>query len=275
MSDNPLKQYFRKPAVYIKLPSGGKGYPDGAIDMPPNGEIPIYPMTALDEITSRTPDALFNGSAVVDIIKSCVPNIKDPWSVTNIDLDPILIAIRAASMGENMEFETNCPECDEMSKYDINLPTLLMNFKPMDYDLPLTIGELIVKFKPMNYTEINKANLAQFELQKILENVLNADQEDEVRAGKSNDALKRINKMTFELIARTIEYIKIPGATVFDYDFIVEFLENCDKISYEKIRDYSIELKQSTENKPLHIKCTHCGHEYDQGFSVNVSDFFE
>ena len=126
----------------------------------------------------------------------------------------------------------------------------------------------------MNYTEINKANLAQFELQKLLETVLNTDLDDETRSAKSNDALKRINRMTFELIANTIEYIKIPGATVFENGFIIEFLENCDKNSYEKIRDYSVELKQSTENKPLHIKCTHCGHEYDQSFSVNVSDFF-
>jgi hypothetical protein len=274
MSENPLKQYFRRPAVYMKLPSGGKGYPEGAIDIPPNGEIPIYPMTALDEITSRTPDALFNGSAVVDIIKSCVPNIKDPWSVTNVDLDPLLIAIRAASMGETMEFETNCPECDEVSKYDINLPGLLMNFKPMDYDTPLTLGEVIVKFKPMNYVEINKANLAQFELQKLLEIVISSAEDEEARAAKSAEALKKINKMTFELVSNTIEYIKIPGATVFENAFIVEFLENCDKLSYSKIRDYSVELKQSTENKPLHIKCTHCEHEYEQGFSVNVSDFF-
>lgn len=273
MTDNPLRQYFRKPAVYMKLPSGGKGYPEGALDMPPNGEFPIYPMTALDEITARTPDALFNGSAVVDIIKSCVPNIKDPWSVTNVDLDPILIAIRAASMGDNMEFETNCPSCEEVSKYDINLPGLLLNFKPMDYDAPLVLGDVTVKFKPMNYTEINKANLAQFELQKLLEIVLN-EQDDATREARSSDALARINKMTFELIANTIEYIKIPNATVFEREFMIEFLENCDKNSYDKIRDYSIELKQSTENKPLHIKCTHCGHEYDQGFSVNVSDFF-
>jgi hypothetical protein len=76
---NPLRKYFRQPAIHLRLPSGGKFYPDGVVDLPPNGEIPIYPMTAVDEIITRTPDALFNGSAVPDILKSCVPNIKDPW----------------------------------------------------------------------------------------------------------------------------------------------------------------------------------------------------
>lgn len=275
MTDNPLKQYFRRPAVYIKLPSGGKGYPAGALDMPENGEFPIYPMTAIDEISSRTPDALFNGTAVVDIIKSCVPNIKDPWSVTNVDLDPILIAIRAASVGENMEFEVNCPKCDELNKFDVNLPNLLGQFKPMDYDLPLVMGEVSVKFKPLNYTEINKANLSQIELQKIMEMLLKLDDENPEKEHKMTEAMLKINRMTFEIISSTIEFIKIPGATVFEHDFIMEFLENCDNISFGKIRDYSIKLKESTENKPLDITCQHCGHQFKQGFSINVSDFFD
>ena len=53
MENNPLKQYFRQPAIYIRLPSNGRFYPPGAIDMPPNGELPVLPMTTLDEITCR------------------------------------------------------------------------------------------------------------------------------------------------------------------------------------------------------------------------------
>ena len=54
-SNNPLSQYFRQPAIYIKLPSQGSYYPPGALEMPENGEIPVFPMTAIDEITYRTP----------------------------------------------------------------------------------------------------------------------------------------------------------------------------------------------------------------------------
>jgi len=92
LDNNPLKQYFRRPAVYVKLPSGGKYYPQGVIDMPTNGEIPIFPMTAIDEITTKTPDALYNGTAMAELMKSCVPNIKDPWAINSMDLDAILIA---------------------------------------------------------------------------------------------------------------------------------------------------------------------------------------
>ena len=81
MADNPLKGYFRRPSIYIKLPSGGNYWPQGMLEMPENGELPVYPMTAIDEITYRTPDALFNGQALVDVIQSCIPAIKNAWAI--------------------------------------------------------------------------------------------------------------------------------------------------------------------------------------------------
>jgi hypothetical protein len=86
MDNNPLRQFFRRPAVYFSLPSKGKDYDIDVLELPESGELPVYPMTAIDEITVRTPDALYNGSAVADLIKSCVPAIKDPWRLNSNDL---------------------------------------------------------------------------------------------------------------------------------------------------------------------------------------------
>ena len=94
IQNNPLKQYFRRPAIYLKLPSGGKMYQPGVVNIPESGELAVYPMTAIDEISAKTPDALYNGTAMADIIKSCIPDIKDPWSINSVDLDAVLIAIR-------------------------------------------------------------------------------------------------------------------------------------------------------------------------------------
>lgn len=274
MSDNPLKQYFRRPAVFLKLPSGGQGYPEGTLELPENGEVPIYPMTAIDEITARTPDALFNGSAVVEIIKSCVPAIKDPWYVTNIDLDPILVAIRTATNGGTMEIETECPSCEEVSKFDVNLGHVLAGFRPGDYAKTLVIDDLSIKFKPLNFTEMNKVGITQFEIQKAMQNILQIE-DNEVRDNKSAEILKTINDTYLETIVSTIEYIKVPTGTVFEKEFIEEFLRNCDRNTYESIKEYGVKLRQSTETKPLEISCPHCKHEYEQSFVINVTDFFD
>ena len=126
--NNPLNQYFRQPAIYIKLPSGGNYYPPGAIEMTQTGDIPVLPMTAIDEITYRTPDALFSGQAVVNVIQSCIPNIKDAWAIPSVDIDTILVAIRIATYGHNMEFATTCPKMDSYEPNNNHYFKSLTNF---------------------------------------------------------------------------------------------------------------------------------------------------
>lgn len=274
ISSNPLQQYFRRPALYLRLPSGGSGYNENALNLPENGEIPIYPMTAIDEITSRTPDALYNGIAVFEVIKSCAPNILDPWEIPVIDLDPILIAIRAATNGNLMEIETTCPSCTEEAKYDVNLSGILANFNPGDYSKPLEIGEeLTIKFKPLPYREVNQTSIMQFEVQKMLLSI-ESEEDATQKNEKTTKALNVINEMTITLMTKTIEYVKTPHATVFDPSYIDEFLRNIDSKTFEIIKQVNVELRQSTENKPLDIKCVHCSHEYKQEFTINASTFF-
>ena len=270
---NPLQSYFRRPALYLKLPSGGAGYPSTAIDLPDNGELPIYPMTAIDEITSRTPDALFNGVAVTEIIKSCVPNIKDPWVIPQVDLDSILLAIKIASNGTTMEIDTGCPSCGETSKYDVNLTSLLAGFKPADYSKLLEIDDLKIKFKPLSYKSVNEAGTKQFEVQYQLNAVQNMPEGDE-RDNKSSELIKTMNFLAMSLVLDTIEYVKTPEATVLEPEYIKEFLQNCDIKTYEKIRQYTLDMKRASETKPLQFKCIHCGFDYEQPFNINVSDFF-
>lgn len=273
VQNNPLKQYFRRPAVYIKLPSGGKYYAPNVIDMPPNQELPIYPMTAIDEITTKTPDALFNGSAMVELIKSCVPNIKDPWAINSMDLDAVLIGIRAAANGNDLEVDSTCPSCNEEGKYGLNLTGMLNGITPGDYDTEFKINDLAIKFRPLNYKEMNEASLGQFEIQRAFASIDNETNED-VRKEKSQAALKRITNLTITLLTGAIEYIQTPSVRVTEKEFILDFLNNCDKNIYMAIRDYNADLRSSTEIKPLKIKCVNCSHQYDQPFTLNSSDFF-
>ena len=78
-SFNPLANYFRQPAIYLKLPSAGRWWPQGSLELSESQELPIYPMSTKDEILIRTPDALLNGQGVVDVIQSCCPAMKNAW----------------------------------------------------------------------------------------------------------------------------------------------------------------------------------------------------
>jgi len=272
IDNNPLKQYFRRPSIYIKLPSGGK-YAPGVIDMPENGELPVYPMTAIDDITSKTPDALYNGSAIVEVIKSCVPNIIDPWQINNVDFDAILIAIRSAATGNDMEVETTCPACEEESKYNISLVGLLSTLKAGDYATELNIKDIAIKFKPLTYKEMSEASVGQFEMQRLFIMINNIENEEE-KSARSKEALKTITDITMQVLSKTVEYIKVPTAFVDNNEYILDFLRNCDKMMFDQIKDHNSLLKKQTEVKPLHVKCISCSHEYEQPFTLNASDFF-
>ena len=274
MNTNPLKQYFRRPEIYLKLPSGGKFYPAGSIDLPDNHELPVYPMTAIDEITSKTPDALFNGTAVVDIIKSCIPNIKDPWSIPTIDLDPILVAIRAASNGTILDIDSTCPSCNEEASYSINLIGLLTSLEAGNYNESVTLNELSFKFNPFSYKKINNINMVQFEIEQSIKNLENITDAD-ARQAESNSVMQRLNKLSMELICESIEHIATPSAVVSEKEYILDFLNNCDKRTFEQLRTSAVKLRETSQLKPLDVKCIHCSHEYKQKLTLNVSDFFD
>lgn len=271
--NNPLQQYFRRPAIYIKLPSDGRYYSDGILSMPENHELPVYPMTAIDEITAKTPDALFNGQAVVDIIQSCLPHIKDAWKINVIDLNALLIAIRVASVGEKMEVSSKCPNCSEESAYDVDLIALLQSQINCDYESPLVIGELTIKYHPLTFAQSNKHGLMQYDMQKMLFAIQSSENEEE-NARLVNESVKKLNDLTTEVIVDTIEYIATPEQRVEERDYIKEYLLNCDRKHSKHIMDHGSKLRESNQLPPLHFKCMHCEHEYDHKLILNLTDFF-
>jgi len=275
MSSNPLSRYFRQPAIYIKLPSGGQFYPEGALVVTPNSEYPVLPMTTMDEITYRTPDALFNGSATISVIQSCVPNIRDAWRMPSMDIDTVLVAIRIATYGHEMSMTTKCPACSTEADYGVDLRRVMENITAPDYERELHLGDLAIYFRPMSYSDINENSMAQFEDQKILQALQETPGDEEKRRTQMGDVLRKITRMTTQALVKNIALIQSPQARVTDRDHITEWLENCDRTTFVAIRDHIIDAKRQGELQPLHIKCNNCGHEYDQQFTLDMSNFFE
>ena len=271
---NPLSQFFRQPSIYIRLPSEGKFYPTGSINMPPNQELPVLPMTAVDEITYRTPDALFNGSALVSVIKSCIPSIRDPWVMPSTDIDAVLIAIRIASFGHGMDIDTTCPKCKHTDEITLDLRAINDQIRPGDYDKNLNVGNLEFYFKPINYKDVNQNNQVQFEQQQALRIVNSDDIEESAKIEQLNRSMRVINELTLKTIAQSISAIKTPDALVTEIEYIFEFLNNCDSKLFAQLRDYVIALKQASEIKPIDLACPECSHKYTQPFTLDMTSFF-
>ena len=271
---NPLTQYFRQPSIYIKLPSEGKNYPQGSLNLTPTGELAVYPMTAIDEITYRTPDALYNGQATVNVIQSCIPDVKDAWAVPATDVDTLLIAIRIASYGHDMEFGTTCPSCNHSSEHSIDLRTILDSIRPADYSKTVVAGDMEIFFKPLTYKHLNNNNQMQYENQKLLQMLPDSGVPEEEKMAALSDALKKITDITVTALAQSIAAVKTPQALVSEFLYIEEMLKNCDSKLFNRIRDFILELKSSSELKPLKITCDECSHQYEQNITLDMASFF-
>ena len=274
-SNNPLRQFFRQPAIYLTLPSKGQYWPPGALVMPENGEIPIYPMTAIDEISYRTPDALFNGQALINVVQSCVPAIKDAGKIPSTDLNALMVAIRIASYGHSMDISSTCPECTNEDDFSADLRTILDNIGRPDYIKTVDLGDLQIIFKPSSYEESNKSAMEQFERQKYLQQTLQTELSEDERNRVLAETLQQITELTLNLIVKSVAAIQIPGTVVTDAEQIKEFLRESDRNVFRQIRDHVIELTQQAQIKPLDVECTECHHKYQQEINMDMTSFFD
>jgi hypothetical protein len=275
-SNNPLSKHFRQPAIYLKLPSGGKFWPEGAVDLPLNGEIPIFPMTVKDEIMLRTPDALLNGNSITEMILSCCPNIKDAWNIPAVDLDAILIAIRLASYGPGMDIVSTCPRCKEDNEPTVDLRTVLDNIQPVNnYNKSTVIDNLVFDFKPQLYKDLNQSNIITFEQQKLINTITSSDISEEEKAAYFADSFKKLTDLNIDTVASCIRSITSEtGEVVTNPALIHEFLSNCDRQDYEDIKNTINGLAETNSLKPITLTCDHCKADYVTRLEFNQSNFF-
>ena len=163
MQQNPLKQYFRQFKIYLKLPSGTTYYPQDAVQFTDSGEIGILPMTGKDELALKNPDALLNGEALIEVIKSCVPGVKNPRVLLSNDIDALITAIRFATFDDGLETLLHCPECNHENLFKLNLQYALDNMEFLDPEYVVNLDSGISVFvKPHSFPDLLRSLHAQF-----------------------------------------------------------------------------------------------------------------
>jgi hypothetical protein len=274
---NPLASYFRQAKLYTPLPSKGRFYEEGSIDWPATGELAIYPMTAKDEMAMRTPDALLNGQSTVEVLKSCVPAIRDPWEIPSLDMDVLLISIRMASYGNMMSVEPKCPKCQNEMAYDIDLRNVLARTLSAEWQDHTEINDLTIGLRPLSYKQINEKSLRTFEEQKLISTLEAAEEVDmAVKMQRFNESFKFLTGLTMDTVIDQVDFIKLPdGTIVSDRAHIKEFVENADTAIYRKISEALNQNKERFDVAPMSIECDECGNKFEQTLEFDAVNFFE
>lgn len=276
-STNPLSKHFRQPQLYLKLPSEGRWYPAGSIDMPVTKELPVYPMTAKDELTLKTPDALLNGQSTVDIIQSCIPAIKNAWDVPSVDLDAIMIAIRRATYGNQMDFTAVCPHCQNKNDHALDLGFLSSRITSPNFDETIHVGELELFLKPYSYKEFNQASIENYEHQRIISVVSNETLSDVEKQQKFNGLFHKLLDLTVQQVTRSVAGIKTSdGVLVEDRNHIDEFFKNCNKDIWDAVKTRLELYANNSPTKEVDLICEHeeCRKPYKTPLLFESSSFF-
>jgi len=278
---NPLNKYFRQASIYVALPSG-TDYPQDVVTKSETGEIGIMPMTAKDEIRFKTPDALMNGQGVVDVIQSCVPDIKDAWQIKSYDLDTILVAIRIATYGETMEINFNVPGANESVAHTVNLPAILDQIQKTTVDTAFTLKDgLKITVQPLTYRDMTSTSLQTFQQQKMYSAIQDSELPDEDKATRFNDAFKKLTELNSSILLKNMASITMTDGTVItDAAHIKEFVDNANATVIKEIETKLMGLRTQGAVKPLKLKASEeqikkgAPASYEVPVTFDTSNFF-
>jgi hypothetical protein len=184
----------------VSLPSGGRF---NHVTLQDDGTVEVYPMRAADELLINTPDALMSGTALENLIASCVPAVADPKNLPIPDMDVLLLAIRAASSGDTMSIDVKCEKCGTESEVDCHLGTILATAKPIPEHTQIRLNdELTVSLRPHTLaTQTKVLNAAFTEQRKAQQVTLSDDLSDEEKQVEMNNIYRRMTDLEVEVTA--------------------------------------------------------------------------
>ena len=240
------------------MPSEGQYWPHNSLAKTETGEYPVYAMTAKDEITFKTPDALLNGQATVDVIQSCMPDIKDAWQTPSIDLDAILVAIRMASFGEKLDMSANVPGTTITKEFQLDLQTIYDNLTNTEYTDTFQIDGFRIQIRPASYKMVTQQAIKAFEEQRIFTTVNDDSLDDSLKLERFQKSFSKLTDININAVVSNVVAIQPDGAdeAVTNPKYLKEFLEGAEAKIYNQIADYIKSQKELFEQKPLVVDAT-------------------
>jgi len=275
---NPLKKFTRLPKIYVKLPSKLQFYSENFVQTSVNGEVAVCALSAKDQILLRTPDAMLNGEALREVVSSCVPSLKDAVQLVEPDINTLLLAIKIATNGSNMDLVLTCPECQTNGEYQVDLQQLLDQQTFLEESTTIELNDgLLVELRPFTFEQRHLQILNELERSQALR-ILESD--DSI---SDNDRLIKISKQvtamtdrTFALVSKSVVAITIISTqeTVTQREYIDEYVQGLTKIQADAIMEKIRDLNDIGIKNDYQFQCHNCMHEWHQQLDMDPTSFF-
>lgn len=278
MTTNPLQQYFRVPKLYVKLPSLGQYNNAEDIDLSVTNEVGVLPLTSIDQLLLKTPDALLNGQTLFKIIQSCVPAIKNVKNLTTPDINAVIVGIRIASSGPNFDFTCKCPKCQHDNDLQVNLTEYLDTAEELPPEKTVEIDNgLIVYVSPYRFDQRNMQLINEFEESKSMRMLDNQENLNEIeKIEKLSNLVQSMAERTFNIVSQSVVKIFISQSKeiVTDKNHIAEFMRGISKNQADAIMSAINELNVIGIKNTASLTCESCNNEWEQTIDFDPTSFF-
>ena len=272
-----LQEYQRQPKLFIDLPSKGIYYDETVLEGGQHVQIPVYGMNAMDEIIFKTPDALFTGNATVEVVKSCIPTILDPWKLVGFDIDFILVAIRIATYNDEMPVNTKCPKCDNENESLLSLTKLLGQYDNYKIENSFTIDDLKFNLKPLTYFTMTQIQIENYALERTLIQIAgNNDLSKEDKDKESQKIYTAISELNLKTAISYIKSIEKQDQKETDLQAITDFISSNDAKFFNELKDSVTQLSGDWKIPDVEIVCVNeeCDNQYKSRVEMDYSSFF-
>jgi hypothetical protein len=260
--NNPLQQFFRKPKFTIQLPSRGKWYPKNAIKNT-DGQVEIYAMTASDETRAKTSEVLLNVNSLVDLLKSCVPDITNPELIPTVDLDALMLSIRRASYGDNLEYEVAVPQTNLTTKINLSIEKLVGELANVEQEWDETLNILsdnkdtvCVIIRPINVKSMFSVTKQILKHQQATLEISNNSQPTDQKIDQIDDQMKHLATLSVNMVADSIVKISIGDYSTENPAEIRQFINNIDVEYFKAIQTHIEQQKNKMTFKPQTVIAT-------------------
>ena len=270
-----LSKFYRTPKINVRLPSRSNFYSVDQVKL------------SMDELSLKNPDSLLNGDCLVNIIKSCVPEIKDPRKLLAPDIEIILLGIFFASFGPDLDFKAVCPECKTENNYQVSIRYLIDTSEAIEY--PASVESviddnttLVTYVQPYTFETNTRHQLAAFEQNKMMQVMTDEETDSQEKLKVFGQCFDKMVNLKFENIAGCIQRIDIKEKinneilikSINSLEEIKYFIANADNNLIQPILNKIDTLNNTNVKNDFDAECDSCKHTWKTIVEFNPVNFF-
>lgn len=212
-------------------------------------EISFRPYTVKEEkvlliaLESKDIDQIIN--AIYNVVDSCTFNQFDSRALATFELEELFINIRSKSVGEVINLQIKCSECDELNKSTMNLLEYMINEPTTDNKINIGQGIGFV----LKYPSFGVAKL-------VMDEGSNAE---------------KIIKMCAMCIDYIYDENEVYPASEASEEDLLQFVESLTTDQFREVKEF-LDTSPKLQNT-IKFTCTGCGH-MNQEVVEGLQNFF-